>query len=86
MRASTALETLHPIYTEIWKVTVASYQFGTKHCSTLKINQLIFIKQFENTSPCPDKIYTFSYMFQNFFTTILEGLYSPVHVDQEYKR
>jgi len=35
---------------------------------------------FEKTSLCPDKIYMFS--FKTIFK-ILEGLYSPVHADEE---
>jgi len=57
------------------KVTIARYEFGIKHCLTLKINQFIFIRRFENMSPCPDKL----------FSNILEGLYLPVHVDDEHK-
>jgi len=54
---------LRPTHTKIWKVTVATYEFERKHCLfdiTLKINQFISnnLKHFENTSPCPDKIYT----------------------------
>ena len=46
------------------KVTVARYEFGIKHCLTLKINQLIFIKHVEKTNPYPDKIHVFSYLFE----------------------
>jgi len=49
------------------KVTVARYEFGVKHRLTLEINQVIFIKNFENTSPCLDKIYTFSQILKAFF-------------------
>ena len=52
--------------TKFGKVTVARYEFGIKHCLTLKINQFIFIKHFENTNSCHDKNYTFNYMFQNY--------------------
>ena len=56
-----------------WKVTVAKWEYGIKHCLTLKINQFIFTKHFEKTSLCLDKIYTFSYMFQNSFQIFWKG-------------
>jgi len=51
----------------IGKVTVARNEFGIQHRLTLKINQFIFIKHFEKTNPCPDKIHMFSYVLQNYF-------------------
>jgi len=33
----------------------------------MKINQLTFMKHFEKTSPCPDKIYTFICAFRKLF-------------------
>jgi len=38
-----------------------------KHCFTLKINQFIFLKHFDKMSLSPDNIYTFYYMFQNYY-------------------
>jgi len=68
------------------KVTVARFEFGMKHSLTLKINQIIFKKQFEKTIPWPDKIHTFSYVFQNYFQVFWKGLSDlPVHVDNEHK-
>jgi len=57
------------------KVTVARYEFEMKHCLTLKINQYIFIRRFENMSPCSAKL----------ISNILEGFYLPVHIDDEHK-
>ena len=57
-----------------------------KHSLTLEINQFIFKKQFEKTIPCPDKIHTFSYVFQNYLQVIWKGLSDlPVHIDEEHK-
>jgi len=56
------------------KFTVEIYEFGIKHWLTLKINQFIFKKQFEKTSPYPDKIHTFSYVFENYFQVFWKGL------------
>ena len=56
------------------KFTVARFEFGIKHWLTLKINQFIFKKQFEKTSPWPDKIHTFSHVFQNYFQVFWKGL------------
>jgi len=56
------------------KVTVTRYEFGIKHWLTLKINQFIFKRQLEKASLCPDKIHTFSYMFQNYFQGFRKAL------------
>jgi len=40
----------------------------------LKINQFIFKKQLEKTSPWTDKIHTFSCVFQNYFQVFWKGL------------
>ena len=53
-------------------VAVARYEFE-KVCSTLKINQFSFLMHFEKTIPCPDKIYTFSYMSKNYFQIFWKG-------------
>ena len=47
------------------KVTVAKYKFGIKH-TDIEDQSLQFYKALK-MSPCPDKIYTFSYMFKNYF-------------------
>jgi len=73
MRGSTGLEILRPIPTKIGNVTGARYEFGIKHCTTLKINKFILIRHFKKTSPRPDKIYTFRYMFQNYFQIFWKG-------------
>jgi len=69
MRASTAYRKLFTQSTpKFRKVSVARFEFGIKHSLTLKINQIIFEKQFEKTRPWPDKNHMFSYVFQNYKT------------------
>jgi len=69
---------------EFRRVTAARYECGIKHWLTLTINQFIFKKHFERTSPFPAKFHTFSFMLQNCLS-ILEGLNLPGHVDKEHK-
>jgi len=56
------------------RVTVARFEFVIKYWLTLKINRFIFKKQFEKTSPWPDKIHTCSHVFQNYFQVFWKGL------------
>ena len=62
---------------KLWNVTAARFEFGIQlnlfDIITLKINQFIFIKHFEKTSPCDDKIYKFNCMFRNCFRIFWKG-------------
>jgi len=75
MRASTALETLRPIHIKIWKSHSCKMRVWNKDCLTLKINHFIFIKHIKTRARALIKL----------FSNILERLFSPVHVDEEYK-
>jgi len=57
MSASTGQKTLRPIHTKILKSHSCKIWIWSKafEQSTLKIDQFIFTKHFEKTSPCSDK-------------------------------